>query len=136
MWEMTKMNKDKFIARLKKLSYPKLAKRAWKVWSLKRRKESADYRGYVTCITCDAVHPYQEMELGHFCHGKLSFNKQATQIQCTRCNHYLSGNLGKYADWLNKTYGQGTSERLHKLAGKEKDRPYSKDELISIILGE
>lgn len=126
---------ENYIKRLKKLSYSKLKKKAWKVWSLKRRKAEADYRGLVTCVTCGNLKPYKEVDLGHFCHGKLDFHPQATQIQCSRCNRFLHGNLGNYAIWLDKKYGYGTAEKLKILAAKQKPRPYEKDELIDIILG-
>lgn len=127
------MNKDKYITKLKKLSYPKLVKRAWKVWSEKRRKETADHRGYVACITCGVVKHWKELQAGHFRHNHLDFHIKNINPQCVHCNKFLHGNLGNYAIWLDKTYGFGTAESLKLMASKEKDRPCSKDELIQII---
>lgn len=127
------MKKENLIKRLNKLSYPKLRAKAWKVWSKKRRKEAADSRGYVACVTCGSIHHWKEIELGHFVHGKLDFLKENTNPQCTRCNKFLHGNLGVYAVFLDKTYGQGTAERLIALGRKEKPRPYERQELIDII---
>jgi hypothetical protein len=127
------MKQENYLKRLKKLSYPKLSKRAWRVWSLKRRKEACDSRGFISCITCGILKPYKEIELGHFVHGKLDFKRENTNPQCTRCNRFLHGNLGKYAIWLDKRYGIGTAESLIKMGAKEKPRPYSTEELINII---
>ena len=127
------MKQENFLKRIKKESYPKLVKRAWKAWSLKRRKEIMDSNGYVTCVTCGKVENYKNVDLGHFIDGKLDFHLQNTGPQCTRCNRFLHGNLGVYAVYLDKTYGEGAAERLIALGKKEKPRPYSREELIEII---
>lgn len=71
-------------------------KRAWKAFS--RFIIARDKR----CITC----PTGKAEnAGHFHHNVLDFDEKNIHAQCYRCNHYLSGNLAVYAEYLIKTYG-------------------------------
>lgn len=40
--------------------------------------------------------PEKESQQGHRHHGKLDFDRRNINLQCVRCNKYLSGNLGNY----------------------------------------
>lgn len=97
--------------------YRKLSTSAWKVWSDYRRRLASDDDGFVYCFTCDKKirwkrddsknekDKYDFANLGHFIHGKLDYDSMNTQIQCTRCNRLLHGNLGVYCIRLITMYG-------------------------------
>lgn len=66
------------------------------------------------CVTCGArvwdsekgEVNWKAMQSGHFRHGKFDFDVINRNCQCVRCNHFLSGNLGAYALYLIKKYGE------------------------------
>jgi hypothetical protein len=74
-----------------------------KIWALfsewVRRKEKG------ICYTCGIKKNYKEMDAGHYLHNRLDFNPMNVHCQCVRCNKWLSGNLGVYAENLIKEYG-------------------------------
>lgn len=43
------------------------------------------------------------------------FDWNNSHVQCTYCNRFLHGNLGKYAIWICDTYGRKELERLESL---------------------
>lgn len=64
----------------------------------KKRAETAFHkyiciRDKYKCFTCEG----QGNQAGHFKHNRLDFDEDNLHCQCTRCNHFLSGNLGVYA---------------------------------------
>src|SRR3990167_2510623 len=84
-------------------------KAAWKPFSLFIR-----IRDKGICFTCGVQKPIKEMTAGHFRHSasKTYFNEKNNNCQCTRCNYFLSGNLGIYAQKLDEKYGSGTADKL------------------------
>jgi hypothetical protein len=88
--------------------------KAWKVWSIFIRQSFADNRGYCTCYTCEAVKHWKEMQAGHYHHGALDFDKRNIHPQCIRCNKWLSGNLGIYAEKLTKELGLKGMKKLRR----------------------
>ena len=87
------------------------------------------------CITC----PGKVEEAGHFNHGGnkgmtpwVDFNEENMNGQCTHCNHFLSGNLGIYAEKLEEEYPHGIIQKLNALSYKENPL-YMMDFLIDII---
>jgi len=58
------------------------------------------------------------MQAGHFIHGKLDFDERNIRVQCVKCNMYLSGNLGAYAERLIRENGLEWIEQLRNDAGK------------------
>ena len=87
--------------------------KCWKLFSLKRRLEGSQANGYGRCITCGVVTHYKEANAGHYKHGVLDYDDMNINYQCVRCNKWLSGNLGEYARYLIKNYGQEEFEKLH-----------------------
>lgn len=45
------------------------------------------------------------MQAGHLHHNVLDFDEKNIHCQCSRCNHYLSGNLQKYSARFIDKYG-------------------------------
>lgn len=110
----------------------KLQDKAWKYFSLFTRLKGADWRGYATCITCGVRKHFKELQAGHRYHGKLDFDPINIHVQCSRCNHFLSGNLGVYERYIVKTYGQEAADNLEARAAQHPG--YTEDELREIII--
>lgn len=86
------------------------------------------------CICCGK--PTEEA--GHFQHGGnnkysfwLDFDERNLNGECTRCNHFLSGNLNIYAEKLIGMYGADIIAELNAL--KWKSDYWDKEDLIKII---
>ena len=92
-----------------------LRKKAWKEESEAIRKEEG------RCYTCGVVKNWKELQLGHFRHGNnMDFERKNVHAQCRRCNLFLSGNLGVYAEKLEAQYGHGIIQELNKKADQIK----------------
>jgi hypothetical protein len=75
--------------------------------------------GWQKCITCGKQNHWKEFHAGHFIHGhsKATFLlEENVHPQCVRCNHFLSGNLIEYTEFMRKTYGQDTIDHLRELS--------------------
>ena len=85
------------------------------------------------CISCGA--PGNEaghyFSAGHY--TALRFNEMNVNLQCTRCNRYLSGNLIEYRKGLVKKYGKDKVELLENSAEVHKTKKWSRFELESLI---
>jgi hypothetical protein len=81
------------------------------------------------CYTCGAT----GTEAGHFIQsiGLLRFNETAVNLQCTRCNRYLSGNQAAYTLRLINDYDLDTVQALHR--AKSIYVKYSRQMLEDII---
>lgn len=117
--------------RSNKTKIGKLFNKAWKVWSLYRRKSAADFQDNVDCFTCYEIKNYKETDLGHYEHGKLDFSPIFTQIQCKRCNGFKHGNLGVYGERLIEKYGLETVNALRIEANQV--HKYTVEELQAVI---
>lgn len=133
------MQKEKKIT---KKHIKKRHKVAWKVWSIYRRKSESDKDGMVVCFSCGKIVPWRRPKdkkekgdfanLGHFVHGKLDFDGiYNTQVQCTRCNGRLHGNLGMYAIELVKKHGIEKIVEFIKTA--ENHKGYTIEEIEDVI---
>lgn len=109
-----------------------LHKRAWTLWSIYQRKKSADWQGNSYCYTCLAIHPWQDLQLGHFIHGKLDFDERNVKPQCPRCNLWLSGNLGLYAQRLIEEHGLAWVKQL-RIDAARKGNDYKRAEILEVI---
>ena len=101
-------------------SLKQLHKTAWAEWSIYIRTEGVDWKGMNNCFTCGTQYYWSQLQAGHYKHGKLDFCKKNIHKQCVRCNKWLHGNLGVYAEKLIKKYGPGIFDELDKLAKEEK----------------
>jgi|SRR3990167_531273 len=81
----------------------RLKDRAWIVFSKWIRKRDK------FCVTCGAR---ENLQAGHFWHNILDFDEMNINAQCSRCNHFLSGNLAPYSTYLIKKYGIKEFEAL------------------------
>lgn len=116
---------------MKKPPIARLKRKAWKVFSLWVRLHHGEYP---RCVTCGTSFFYKLMHAGHFIHGhsKATFlDERNVHVQCIRCNHFLSGNLIEYVEFMRKTYGQETIDELRALS-KQVWKP-TRAELEAII---
>lgn len=101
----------------------KLMKDADKEFSLYIRRRYADEGGTTECVTCKKLlHWKYEAECGHFIkrgsHG-VRYDERNCNVQCSRCNHFLSGNDAIYAVYIIDTYGREVRDELESWRGKE-----------------
>jgi hypothetical protein len=113
------MKKRKRLVKLSKLR--KKVENIFHAWIVKRDNG--------ICFTCGN----KGNQAGHFCHGRLDFDEINLNTQCVRCNHFLSGNLGLYALFLDKKYGAGTAEALIYRSHSQSNK-FSRDELNEMLI--
>ena len=97
----------------KKKCIKAIKKRARNIFSkLVRLKNSVD--GYCTCVTCGQSNSIKNTHAGHYIHALLPtlFDETNVHPQCVACNTYRSGNLTKYALWLERNYYPGILQEL------------------------
>jgi len=105
---------------------------AWDLMSKLVRLKNADWKGNVRCFTCGLEGRWQDYDSGHYIHrNSLDFDPVNIQPQCSKCNKYLNGNLGRFAHAIVSKYGMGEWERLESLRFKE--RYFKVKELYEII---
>ena len=118
-----KMKKKRKHKRVKLTPYPRLYKKARKVfakWIVKRD------RGI--CFTCG--NPGNQA--GHGIHRNcFDFDEVMNNCQDKYCNHFLSGNLGVYAVKIDEKYGVGTYKEY--LEKSHEIRKFTRSELEEII---
>jgi hypothetical protein len=104
-----------------------LKKKLWKIFSeYVRKKENG------VCFTCGVRKDYKEMNAGHYIHKDcLDFDERNVHCQCPRCNLYLSGNLGVYAEKMIDKYGRTEVAILRNQS--QVIKKWTVDELESLI---
>jgi len=107
---------------MRKQTLKSLKRKAWELQSQLVRRRSADWRGYAECYTCRAVKMWKELHCGHYIHGKGNHNEKNLKPQCNKCNTYLGGNLGKYAERLISEEGEDFVKELRREIESEKPR--------------
>ena len=102
--------------RIKHISLKSLHKKAWILQSeYIRRFEKG------ICYTCGVHKNWKEQQAGHYIHKDcLDFTLMNIHCQCVRCNKWLSGNSGIYAERMIAEYGERAVAELRMLAGKPK----------------
>ena len=74
--------------------------------------------GYCTCVTCGKKLPIKGIQNGHYIPRNIlitRFSEDNCHPQCVGCNVFKSGNLGEYAHYILKTYGEEKLDELHQL---------------------
>lgn len=109
-------NRPKLSKKIKHISLKALRNKAWKLQSeFIRRAEIG------ICFTCGKHDHWKNQQAGHYIHKNcLDFDPINIHCQCPRCNTYLSGNLGIYAERLIADYGEQAVIDLRQRANKEK----------------
>lgn len=101
------------------------------------------------CISCEKVYTVRYWDedkakwrwgkqdnIGHFV-GRgnmyLRYSDENCNLQCVRCNKWLSGNNAAYHKALDMKYGEGTANQLIELADMHKKYSLKRDELQRVI---
>ena len=110
----TKLRKRKGLSRRSKGTIGTLKEKLWIVFSVYIRNRDKK------CVTCGGG----AENAGHYIHNterlscyggnELWYSEQNINAQCVRCNKWKSGNLTKYAEYLESVYGQGILQELRK----------------------
>jgi len=93
---MSKKMTKKRIEKIKRCLYKKVDK-AMSEWVRRNAKG--------VCFTCGKKQDWKKCNAGHYIHGKLDFCPINRQNQCVRCNKWLSGNLGLFAENIIRKFG-------------------------------
>lgn len=130
-----------------------LRRKADKLFGHYVRLRDADLIGNIEwqgqCISCEKVYVvrwYDEDKakwrwgkqdnLGHFV-GRgnlyLRYSDENCNLQCVRCNKWLSGNNASYHKALDYKYGDGTANQLIEVASINKDYRLKRAELEQVI---
>ena len=117
----------KKIKKIKHISLKSLRKKAWSLQSeYIRRSEN-----YI-CFTCGVHLTKATSQAGHYIHKDcLDFDSVNIHCQCVRCNKWLSGNQGIYAERLIADYGLDAILDLRRRA--EVVRKFNVGELSNLI---
>lgn len=98
------------------------------------RLKAADDNGYVQCVTCHTVKPWQEMQGGHFISRRYTAHKlleENIHPQCAGCNGPLRGNLVRYTTYMIDKYGRAFVDELENTKGET--RKFHRGEIESLI---
>jgi hypothetical protein len=107
-----------------------LYKKAWTLFSKAVRSETVDSIGRAECFTCGIKMPPENLQAGHYFHGRLDFDKRNVHPQCQRCNKWLHGNLAHYGVRLEI---EGIDLKVLRRDAEIKGNNYSIAELHEII---
>lgn len=110
--------KDKDKGRKKQKSVSKLKKELDALFSQYIRRKYANQDGFVRCYTCSQQKHWKEMQCGHFAsrsYLSTRFLEENCRVQCLGCNFYGKGQIGVFANRLEKEEA-GTVARLYKLS--------------------
>ena len=104
----------------------KLHKRLWSIFSeYVRRKSKGE------CYTCRVKKDWRELDASHFLHGRLDYSEINVRACCRKCNRFIHGNLGNYAERLLREHGSSILDDLRREAAQiKKWTPEEFEELI------
>ena len=123
---MKKLKKDKI--RVHHFLLKPLRKLAWELQSEYIRRSANG-----VCFTCGDKRPWRQQQAGHYIHKDcLDYDIINISCQCVRCNHWLSGNSGIYAERLIAEYGEAVVAELR--VRSQKVKKFTQTELETIIL--
>ena len=121
--------KVKRIKEQKIVSIPNLTKKAQDAFNkwIRMRDEG------LPCISCGSMNANQG---GHFLsaghHSAFRFSEINCNLQCTKCNCFLGGNLLNYREGMIKKYGLERVLMLENAAKLKKAKKWSRFELLAI----
>ena len=113
---------------------PNLVKKLDKVFSLYIRLRDAMPSGYVRCISCGRIKPFEEVDCGHF-HGRMHmatrYDEDNCHAECRYCNRMSADHIIKYERNLVRKIGQQRVDWLMVKANSTKH--YLDSELEAMI---
>jgi hypothetical protein len=86
------------------------------------RLRNADSEGMVHCITCQDRHHWTDVDCGHFVkrgNHSTRWHLMNSGEQCRLCNSTTDGKEDDHAEYIDKTYGHGTADKLRRLGTEE-----------------
>ena len=102
--------------KIKHLSLKSLRKLAWRLQSEYIRRSAKGI-----CFICGDKRSWKSQQAGHYIHlNSLDFDPINIHCSCVRCNKWLSGNLGVYAERLIAEYGEEAIIALRQRANQVK----------------
>ena len=99
---------------MKKLTRSKLIKKLDNVFSQYIRRKDA-INDIAKCITCGVERHWKELQCGHFqsrSHYSTRWEILNVAVQCISCNIFKHGQQYLFSKYLDKTFGEGTSNEL------------------------
>ncbi|QDP58901.1 MAG: putative protein ninG [Prokaryotic dsDNA virus sp.] len=69
------------------------------------------------CVTCGKKDHWKKLQAGHFVgrkHYSTRWDQINVQVQCMGCNVFRYGEQYKFGLFINRTYGDGTTDELFK----------------------
>jgi len=99
---------------MKKLSRGRLIKKLDSIFSKYIRKKDS-INDIAKCVTCGVERDWKELQCGHFqsrTHYSTRWNELNVGVQCISCNIFKNGQQYLFSRYLDKTYGEGTSNEL------------------------
>ena len=99
----------------------KLEQKLDEIFSLRVRLESADFSGYVSCITCLARLKWNEVDCGHWKrrgHHGTRWERDNAAAQCSTCNREKGGMTNAFEEALIDDLGEERVEEIKELAAK------------------
>lgn len=116
-----------------KKDIPRLKRKLWPLFTafIKKRDKGL-------CISCGTRCEANNAHCGHFipksiCGKHLEFDERNNNLQCARCNVWLSGNGSMYAIGMIKKYGKDILEQLNKERIAHKGEQWEVKELEELI---
>ena len=97
-------------------SKPNLVAKLDRVFALYIRLRDAMPNGYIRCISCGRIKPFEEVDCGHFhsrIHMATRFDEDNCHGECYYCNRISADHLIKYRENLIKKIGLQKVEWLN-----------------------
>lgn len=115
--------------KIKHISLKFLHKKAWSLQSEWIRRSE-----HGICYTCGAHDEWKNQNAGHYIHGNhMDFVIMNIHCQCVRCNKWLSGNSGIYAERMIAEYGEEAVASLREIDRTTKGHKFTIIELENLI---
>jgi len=113
--------------KVKHINLKALRKKAWSLQSEYIRRLAQG-----KCFTCGDTKDWKKQQAGHYIHKDcLDYDPININCQCVRCNKWLHGNSGAYAERLIAEYGEQAVAELRVRA--EKIKKFTISELETLI---
>lgn len=80
-----------------------------------RRRDSDDWTGYGSCITCGKVKHWKTVDPGHYISRRclpIRWDEHNVHFQCKGCNGFNNGEPQLYRERLLSMYGEDEVNRL------------------------
>lgn len=90
-------------------------KKADKYFSEYIRRSHSTPNGLAKCVTCGKMDSWRSLHCGHFMSRRYQstrYDEKNCAPQCISCNTFNQGEQFRFGQWIDKTYGEGTAERL------------------------